>query len=131
MFRPDGETYALPSTDKRIYKVSLYDVDNGQVLRSLIDNHGVIKRMGTIHSMAFSPDGKTIVTGGASAIHLWSVDTGEHIRMLTRELKRYSGPGPFVLYSPDGSTIVTAGMGEIHMWDANTGHHIRKLLTDS
>ncbi len=129
-FSPDGKTIAMPIKDKFLNTITLWDVDSGKALRLLIDNHDIRRRMGYVHSMAFSPDGKTIVTGGVFAIHLWSVDTGEHIRTLTGPLKSYSGPGPFVLYSPDGTTIVTAGMGEIHLWDGNTGNHIRKLLTD-
>ena len=129
-FSPDGKTIAMPATDKSINTITLWDVDNGKALRSLIDNQAIPNWMGYVHSMAFSPDGKTIVTAGVFAIHLWDVDTSEHIRMLTGQLNSYAGPGPFVLYSPDGTTIVTAGMGEIHLWDGNTGNHIRKLLTD-
>ncbi len=129
-FSPDGKTYAMQTTDKLNDTLSLFDVDTGKALRVLIDRQDIRNSIGPVHSMAFSPDGKTIVTGGPFAIHLWNVDTGEHIRMLIGELKTYAGPGPFVLYSPDGMTIVTAGMGEIHLWDGNTGNHIRKLLTD-
>ncbi|MDE0637460.1 MAG: WD40 repeat domain-containing protein [Candidatus Poribacteria bacterium] len=129
-FSPDGKTIAMQTTGKSIFTITLWDVDSGKALRPLIDNQVILSRMGSVHSMAFSPDGKTIVTAGVFAIHLWNVDTGEHIRMLTGQLNSYAGPGPFVLYSPDGTTIVTAGMGEIHLWDGNTGNHIRKLLTD-
>ncbi len=129
-FSPNSKTIALPTYDKRNQTISFRNVDNWQATHSVIDKHDILRKMGFVNSMAFSPDGKTIVTGCAFAILQWNVDTGEHIRMLTGPLKRYSGPGPFVLYSPDGTTIVTAGMGEIHLWDGKTGAHIRQLLTD-
>jgi hypothetical protein len=58
-----------------------------------------------IYAVAFSPDGKRLVTGGFdSTIRIWDVDAGEEIRTL-------NSPGPVnsIAFSPGGKFLVSGG----------------------
>jgi WD40 repeat protein len=77
-----------------------------------------------IFSVAYSPDGKRIVTGSFDkTAKVWDVVTGREILTLKgNTLKVLS-----VIFSPDGKRIVTAGEDtNAKVWDAQTG---RELLT--
>ena len=37
---------------------------------------------GAVTALAFTPDGKTLVSGGGSAVHFWDVATGRGLRKL-------------------------------------------------
>ncbi len=70
-----------------------------------------------VHSVAFSPDGRTLASGAADgAIILWDVATGERLRTL-------QGHADMVLnvaFSPDGRTLASASEdGTIILWDVS------------
>lgn len=66
----------------------------------------VIQTQQIINSMAFSPDGKILATGGHGAF-LWDVEKGE----LIREIKaRYKASSIFC-FTPDGKNLVTEPVG--------------------
>ena len=63
---------------------------------------------GTIHSEAFSPDGKTVVTGSRQTARLWDPSTGRPIGSPWP-----SRPGVSVVFSPDSKTVLTVSrMGQ-------------------
>jgi len=71
-----------------------------------------------IHSVAFSPDGRRLATGGSAgneAVKLW--DTATHQEVLTLE-----GKGSLfrnLQFSPDGNTILAINVdGLLHLWNA-------------
>ena len=71
-----------------------------------------------IQSLAFSHDGKTLVSCAGSedpSIRLWDVATGEQKILNGHRI------GPRLLYfSPDGNTFATGNWdGEILIWDYN------------
>ena len=74
---------------------------------------------GTISNLAFSPDGKTLVSVGRDAIRFWDVETGKQKADL--ELAN----AICATYSPDGKTLVLAGgmdtAGQIVLWDVAKG----------
>ena len=98
----------------------LYDVQTGEEL-DLLTGH-----RGAVHSVAFSPDGNIIVSGGGydGTIRLWDANTGRHIRTLTG----HAGTLFSISFSPDGTTLASGSDDRtIRLWNAETGSHIRTL----
>ena len=80
---------------------------------------------GPINSVAFSPNGETILTGlGYRRACLWNSKTGE----LVTTLVGHSGPINSLAWSPDGKTIATGSLYAVAgVWDAATGKLLRIL----
>lgn len=73
---------------------------------------------GTHNSVAFSPDGKTVASGGSNrTIKQWDVRTGK----VTATLKNTDWIGPLA-FSHDGSTLASVSHHDsIRLWDVKTG----------
>ena len=84
-----------------------------------------------VFSIAFSPDGRTIVSGGAdSTIRLWDAVNGQHKKILIGHTDSVLS----VSFSPDGRTLASGSLnGSIYLWNADTGQHEKTLIghTDS
>ena len=122
-YSPDGTRLAVAST----VGIWLYDANSGVEL-SLLTGH-----KGSVFSIVFSPDGKTLASGDqGNAVHLWDAETGQHKMTLTGDT-RISTTVWSMSFSPDSTTLAAtqAGVGsgsKIYLWDTNTGEH-RQTLT--
>jgi serine/threonine protein kinase/tetratricopeptide (TPR) repeat protein len=80
---------------------------------------------GWVQTVAFSPDGKTLVTGGHDqTAKLWSADDG-------REILSFQGHTQWVLsaaFSPDGGQLATASNDKsVRLWDVGNGKEIQAM----
>lgn len=69
-------------------------------------------------SVAFSPDGKTVATGGSGGARLWDSTTGRITETFTGD------PTYEVAFSPDGTKVAGGGQTGARVWDAATGRAI-------
>ncbi len=77
---------------------------------------------GTVHAVAWSPDGRYIAVGSAAnTVQIWDTVTANNIY-------NYQGHNEDVFsvaWSPDGKRIVSgSGDGTAQVWDAFTGNHV-------
>jgi WD40 repeat protein len=107
----DGKLVATGGTNENSVKV--WDAESG-ALKLTLEGHekGVL-------SLAFSPDGQTLVSGSYdNTVRQWDVRKGTFRQAFTED----SLSAVFsVAYSPDGRTVASGSYHEIKLWDAETG----------
>ena len=128
-FSPDGKTLASGSEDNTI---RLWRVDTGETERILTGHAGEFEGVDNgpssvegVKSVAFSPDGKTLASGGGdNVIHLWDIGTGKRKMTLTGHTHWVFS----LAFSPDGKTLASGSVdSDIRLWDPHTGAHKKTL----
>ena len=114
-FSPNGKMLAGSGGSKII---NLWDIETGQLLKQF-ESHA--------WSIAFSPDNKTLVSGGQledEIIKLWNVENGELIRTFEgHESMVFS-----VSFSPDGRTLASGSYDKtVRLWDVESGKQIKSF----
>jgi WD40 repeat protein len=101
-YRPDGGLLAMGSSAGR---VELLNPDNGDLVRVLTD------RGSSVESVAFTPDGLRLATGGAQ-VTLWDIGTGQPALTLP-------GSAAGLTFTPDGQRLIGCEhVGILRTWDA-------------
>ena len=108
-FNLDGRLLAFGSRDA----IEVLDVSTSRVLYSITSKKDMIG------SIAFSPDGHRLASGGKNGIILWDAADGKWLKTF--------GAGDFVAFSPDGQMIASASSQNITLWNLDTGQKIRSL----
>ncbi|MXV72672.1 hypothetical protein F4Z99_00155 [Candidatus Poribacteria bacterium] len=79
-----------------------------------------------IRSLAFSPDGQILASGGrAGEIKLWDVITERNITTITHD-KGFPNP-VWVSFLPDGQTLASVSRDVVQFWDVVTERNIANL----
>ncbi|EHK21164.1 uncharacterized protein TRIVIDRAFT_213228 [Trichoderma virens Gv29-8] len=120
VFSPSGRQLASVSGGIRVW-----DAATGGCLRTLEGRD--------VRSVAFSSDGRQIVSESSNGIHIWNAVTGECLTMLTGYKYPVGCYGVMsVVFSSDGKQVATASSDRtIRVWDAATGGCLQTLDSHS
>lgn len=130
-FSPDGKVLAAAEhQDSRWNQregTILFDTKTGEKISTLkgpLPEHEEISP-GVLHTVTFSPDGKTIATGGkGNVVELWDAASG----VLKHELSGHERKVTSVSFSPDSSRVVSASEdATLKVWDVATGKALYAL----
>jgi hypothetical protein len=119
-FSPDGKR--LVSGDGLTFgksevmapgQIVVWDAETGQEIRTLEGHRG------SVISVAFSPDGRRIVSGSQdTSLKVWDAGTGQEIHTLEGDKSMVSS----VAYSPDGRRLVSGSDDKVlKVWEPDTG----------
>jgi WD40 repeat protein len=114
-FSPDSQWVATTGTHGEI--ITLCDVFRNREV-------GKLTHPDHVEMVAFSTDGKALVTAGPGSVRIWNLAGAEE--KLT--LSGHGGGVPGLAFSPDGKLLASAGKdGMVKIWDPATGRCIRDL----
>ena len=116
-YSPDGQT--LASSGSSDGTIQLWNVENGTHTKTLKGHTD------TVRTLAFSPDGKTLVSGSKDdTLRMWDINTGRTLR----QLSGHSNDINSVVFSRDGKMLVSGSKdASVRLWDAETGRFLPRL----
>jgi len=117
--RPDGKSAVNGSDDGRLWGATTGG--KGKI--------GGFANDIQVNAVAFSPDGKTLVTASPTGTaQSWDTATGQPIG---QPLGRYTGTLLALAFSPDGKSLVSASHAGIQFWNTATGQALGSALANS
>ena len=107
---PDGKYIASANAQAENWTITIWEAASGSEIVTLGGHKS------PIHSIAYSPDGKRIVSGSFDGtIKVWDASNGDELMTLP------SDGALAIAFSPDGKTIAGAGgpgKGDITLWES-------------
>jgi len=126
-FSPDGKTVLTGSYDgtARVWDSATAGPHTAFDPETAAPRPVVLRHPGPIAAVAFSPDGKRVVIGGADqSARVWTLAGQPRGQPL-----RHDGAVASVVFSPDGKTVLSGGWDQAaRSWDAATGEPLGALL---
>lgn len=117
--RAESRLWLLASCDEEGV-IRLWDASTGQEFLPPLTEH-----TGPVHSVAFSPDGKRLVSGGEDgSARIWNLQTGE----ATPFRAQHEGHVFGVAFHPNKALVASAGADfQVVIWDVTTGREVIRL----
>jgi WD40 repeat protein len=112
-----GDDGKIPATSADIFKrrpIHLWDVTTGKIRHQLGGKKLVVE------FLAFSPNGRTLLSAGDNNAHLWDAATG-------RELHQLREAGDYAAFSPDSKWLASGGPWNwcpLRLWEVSTGREL-------
>jgi WD40 repeat protein len=108
VFRPDGGRLAYCNL---LRGVQVWNIDRAEVQGRFSRYRG---NYGELASLAYSPDGRYLASGGKGNVVLWDAETGKNLCTLNG----YSDEVRGLAFSPDGKCLAACGRrSTIEVWD--------------
>jgi WD40 repeat protein len=109
-----AEAYDLKPDDLEVRRSLLAATQAQPQLERLLSGHEDV-----IRTLAFSPDGKTLASGGEDGtIRFWDTETGEAVGTLIDSEQRVIWD---LAFRPDGQQLAAASVDAVQLWDRATG----------
>jgi WD40 repeat protein len=112
-YSPDGKIIASVSSQDK--KVKLWDLASGRILESSQ------KQEGSLYSIAYSPNGKYLVSGSFKTFTIWDAQSLKELNKISGLTSRIES----VAFSPDSQFIGTGSSdGSVKIWNVKSGSEI-------
>ncbi len=112
VFSPDSKLLAAGDTPASL---CLWSLETGQAYRRF-------PHQDAGHGIAFTPDGKQLITGGMH-FRYWDIVKGQEVRRFPKQSEVRA-----VAFGPKGETLVTADDATVRLWETSTGRPLRQYL---
>ena len=118
--------YAFSADDRYLAVVSsdgmarVWDLQRGEVVQQFSHRRGVSK-------VAFSPNGRFLVTTAGRVVRTWHIETGSKIT----EIRGHWRSVTWAVFGPDENRIATFGEdGAAWLWNGKTGERLAPLVVE-
>ncbi len=112
-FSPDGTQLALGGNDTVL---KLWDHTSGREVGAF--------GMPPVYAVAYSPDGRHVLSAGHGRMMLWELATGQLVQVFQGHVGKVNA----VKFSPDGRHLVSGGEdGTVRVWKKETGSEILQV----